>query len=119
MIVNGACKFCKQVAITNAETEEEAIYQATMACDCISAMRYRERQTKAIEAMAQMEEMYHAENAPETVISLTNANIKEMVEGNLAKAQYILPNGKKLTVAAKGQKFTVETSQAKKKKVEV
>lgn len=115
----GACKYCGQTAMVDAETEAEAVYQATMACDCVGAVQYREMQTKAGEAIAEMNELYLAEKVPERIIELMQQNIQEMAEYNLTRAQFILPNGKKLTVTRKGQGFTVETQKADKKKVDV
>ena len=119
MIVNGVCKFCNQTAIVSAETEEEAVHQAIMACNCIDAERYKEMQIKAEGAILEMQQMYQTEKVPERIIELMRQNIREMVEHNLTRAQYILPNGKKLTVTRKGQGFTVETQKADKKKVDV
>ncbi len=115
----GACKYCGQNAMVDAETEAEAIYQATMSCDCVGAIQYREMQTKAGEAIVEMSELYQAEKVPERIIELMRQNIREMAEHKLTRAQYILPNGKKLTVTRKGQGFTVETQKADKKKVDV
>ncbi len=119
MITNGTCKFCGQTAMTAADTEEEAVYQATIACDCIEAMSYKEKQAKAAEAIARTEEMYSKEGVPEEIIIMMNLNIKHMAENNLKKVQYVLENGKNLIIKSKGLGFVVEASNAEKKKVKV
>ena len=90
-----ACKYCGQTAMVDAETEAEALHQAIMACDCIDAERYREIQIKAEGAILEMQQMYQAEKVPERIIELMRQNIWEMVEHNLTRAQFILPNGEK------------------------
>ncbi len=114
-----ACKFCGQTAVVEAETEEEALHEATMHCDCEEARRYQEIGMRAEDAGFKMSQMYEAENAPEEIIGLMYKAIDQMAEGRLQKAQFILPNGQKLQVTLKGVGFIIEHSQAEKKKVEV
>lgn len=114
-----ACRFCGQTAMVEADTEEEAVYEATMRCNCDEALCYQEIRIKAENAGLQMSQMYKAENIPEEIISLMYKVIDQMVESRLQKAQLTLPNGQKLQVTLKGTGFVVEHSQAEKKKVEV
>ena len=114
-----ACKFCGQTVMVEADTEAEALHEATMRCNCDEALRYQEIRMRAEDAGLQMSQMYKAENVPEEIISQMYKAIDQMVEGRLQRAQLILPNGQKLQVTLKGTGFIVEHSQAEKKKVEV
>lgn len=114
-----ACRFCGQTAMVEADTEEEALHEATMRCNCDEALRYQEIRTRAEDAGLQMSQMYKSENVPEEIISLMYKLIDQMIESKLQKAQLTLPNGQKLQVTLKGTGFVVEHSQAEKKKVEV
>ena len=89
----GACKYCGQTAMVDAETEAEAVYQATMACDCVGAVQYREMQTKAGEAIAEMNELYLAEKVPERIIELMQQNRQEKTAKNVSRVAADLRKG--------------------------
>ncbi len=114
-----ACKFCGQTAMVEAETEAEAIHEATMHCDCDEARRYQEIKMRAEDAGLKMSQMYRDENVPEEIINLMYQTIDQMVEGRLQRTQFILPNGQKMQITMKGRGFIIEHSQAEKKKAEV
>lgn len=114
-----ACRYCGQTAMVEAETEAEALHLATMECDCEDAIEYQQLHVKMEEAITEMREMYKQERIQEHLINMMEDNIRIMASGHMSKAQYELPNGKKLKVTKKDRGFSVECSQANKKKVEV
>ena len=114
-----ACKFCKQMCAVEADTEEEAIYKATMNCTCADAKQYKELQNLVKSAKLEVIDMYEKDGAPEEIIQIMNECIEHMAEGRLKKVQMILQNGKKLQVTLKGDGFSVESSVTDKKKVDV
>jgi len=114
-----ACKYCGQTAMVDAETEAEALHLATMECDCEEAIAYQQIHMKMEEAITEMREMFQAERIQEHLINMMENNIRTMAAGLMSKAQYDLPNGKKLKVTKRDRGFSVECSSANKKKVEV
>ncbi len=115
----GACKFCGQIVMTEAETEAEAMEMATMHCSCASAEMVRIVKEKESDAIGEMRELYNAEKVPEEIVRLMERNIEQMTNGNISKAQYKLTTGRTITVQRNGIKFAIEISKASKQKVEV
>lgn len=119
MITNGACKFCGQTAMTAAETEGEATYQATIACECPAAYNFKELKQKAADITVQMEQEYTTEHIADEVINMVRHSILQMTEDKLTKAQFVLPDGTKITAQRKGINIIIVRDKNNKSKIEV
>ncbi len=116
--MNGACKFCGQIHMTNAETEEAAATEATMRCRCAYAVAAQIAAEKEEDDKSEIQNLYGGA-VPQEVIGLICQGVEQMTNGNVSKVQYQLTNGRKLIVARKGINFTIEINKATKQKVEV